>query len=287
MISLIRRALSLDKPRDKLVEDHILYKNVYLGKLNDKKVIIKKKHSGSNNKHEAEILRLMSQSPYAVKLIKETSDSNIIEYCSGGDLYDYLMQHRNMSLDEICQVGKFLCKAIIDMRNRNVLHLDIKTENICLKGGLDNLALIDFEKAELMDTIIEKDIIMSGGYISPEVASLYLDWITNHHNKRFSRYISSKKISCSYLKYADIWSIGVVFYVLAYGRLPFHFNVQDLRKSFTEVINLQYEIPDCRFPEMFNLLIRKILVRRGEDRPEPEEIILMLDSFTCSQENSV
>ncbi len=281
MISLVRRALFANKLQDKLIEDQVLYKNVYLGKLNNKKVIIKKKHSKSDTKHEAEILRLMEPSPYAVRLIKETSDFNVIEYCSGGDLYEYLIHHKNMPLSDICRVGVFLCEAIIDMRNRNVLHLDIKTENICLNDDLDHLALIDFEKAELLDSTIEKDIIMSGGYISPEVAVLYLDWITNHYNKRFSRYISSKKISCSYLKYADIWSIGVVFYVLAFGQLPFRFSMTDLKRSFTDVIELNYTIPEHkRLPDMFITLIRRILICSGEDRPEPEEIILMLRSFT-------
>jgi 5'-AMP-activated protein kinase, catalytic alpha subunit len=136
-----------------------------------------------------------------------------MEVCGGGDLLTYVRKRRKLKED----VAKFLFQQIITgvryINSKNVLHRDIKLDNILLTSQGD-VKICDFGVSK----IVEPGEIMTEqcgtpAYIAPEV----------FENKGYEGYAS------------DIWSAGVVLYAMLYGAVPFKAsNMSDLHKQVTK-----------------------------------------------------
>ena len=141
--------------------------------------------------------------PNIVKYFGEFEDDYyvhiLMEYLKGYDLYKVITLKKYNEYDEkdMCQIIYQLLKALAFIHNQNIVHRDIKPENILFANKKDysTLKLIDFGLA----TNPKKDIKTVGTpyYMSPEM----IDGIS--------------------LPQSDIWSIGVIVYLMLTGKLPF------------------------------------------------------------------
>uniref|UniRef100_A0A8C6S1X4 Protein kinase domain-containing protein n=1 Tax=Neogobius melanostomus TaxID=47308 RepID=A0A8C6S1X4_9GOBI len=139
------------------------------------------------------------------------------------------------------------------LHGQNIGHFDLKPENIMLseKASQPNIKLIDFGLAQRL----EQEYRSTSGtpqYIAPEV-------------------IKYEPLSTA----ADMWSIGVITYILLSGRSPFqgHTNEETLRN----VIALQYEFEEGSFKttsDMAKDFIQKLLVLSPGDRMTAAECLL-------------
>jgi len=123
----------------------------------------------------------------------------VLENCSGGDLFTRGPYSEKSSAKII---GKLL-SAILHMHNHNITHRDLKFENVMFESTADDaeIKLIDFGLAKKCDP--KKSTFMSAG-----VGTLYT--------------IAPEVFSGVYTSQVDMWSIGVMAYMLLASAKPFH-----------------------------------------------------------------
>nr|XP_057938807.1 serine/threonine-protein kinase SIK1 [Doryrhamphus excisus]XP_057938808.1 serine/threonine-protein kinase SIK1 [Doryrhamphus excisus] len=205
------------------------------------KIIDKTRLNSSNLEkiyREVQIMKLLNH-PHIIKLyqVMETKDMLYIvtEYAKNGEMFDYLTSNGRMS--EVEARNKFwqILTAVDYCHRHHIVHRDLKTENLLLDGNM-NIKLADFgfgnfyNAGEPLSTWCG-----SPPYAAPEV-------------------FEGKEYEGPQL---DIWSLGVVLYVLVCGSLPFDGpSLPALKQRVTEG---RFRIPFFMSQDCENL-IRKMLV---------------------------
>ena len=129
----------------------------------------------------------------------------ILDYVSGGDLYERIMERKTFSEEKAALFMKNLFQAIDYMHSSNVIHRDLKPENILMVNHESDadFKIADFGFAcELSEVKILR--IGSPGYMAPEILK--------------------KKV---YGEKADIFSAGVIMYVILSSKAPFNGKTRD------------------------------------------------------------
>lgn len=188
-------------------------------------------------KLEAKILSLFRH-PHVMRVYELIESSEglfiVMEYLSGGELYDYIIKKGSMTEDEARNIFQQLVFALDYTHKHKVVHRDIKPENILLDEH-NNIKIGDFGLASYFhDGIFLRTSCGSLNYAAPEVLTgdLY----------------SGPEI--------DIWSSGVVLFVLLTGNLPFDDN--NISMLLQKIKRGEFEIP----PSVSGVcqdLIRRIL----------------------------
>ncbi|CAB1347329.1 unnamed protein product [Coregonus sp. 'balchen'] len=177
---------------------------------------------------EVQIMKLLNH-PHIIKLyqVMETKDMLYIvtEYAKNGEMFDYLTSNGRMSEDEARKKFWQILMAVDYCHRHHIVHRDLKTENLLLDANM-NIKLA----GEPLSTWCG-----SPPYAAPEV-------------------FEGKEYEGPQL---DIWSLGVVLYVLVCGSLPFDGpSLPALRQRVTEG---RFRIPFFMSQDCENL-IRKMLV---------------------------
>jgi aurora kinase len=131
----------------------------------------------------------------------------VLEYAPGGSLYSRLKKQKKGRFDEhtAAQYVAQVADALRYMHAKNIIHRDVKPENILL--GLHNeIKLADFGYSVHSESGFRSTVCGTLDYLSPEVAVVML------------RPGKSKEF---YTKAIDQWSLGVLMYELLVGRAPF------------------------------------------------------------------
>nr|XP_046260199.1 serine/threonine-protein kinase SIK1 [Scatophagus argus] len=187
---------------------------------------------------EVQIMKLLNH-PHIIKLyqVMETKDMLYIvtEYAKNGEMFDHLTSNGRMSENEARKKFWQILTAVDYCHRHHIVHRDLKTENLLLDGNM-NIKLADFgfgnfyNAGEPLSTWCG-----SPPYAAPEV-------------------FEGKEYEGPQL---DIWSLGVVLYVLVCGSLPFDGpSLPALRQRVTEG---RFRIPFFMSQDCENL-IRKMLV---------------------------
>ena len=193
--------------------------------------------------------------PNIIKLIDSHIDIDkmsayiVVEYIEKGDLFNYRIKYNHAFTEQTCII---LIKKIIDVLqyclSSGICHKDIKLENILVRnnGNALDIVLIDFglsyicEDDEKIFNIFNATGSM--GYIAPELL-LY-----NKCNEK-----------------CDVWSIGVLLFIILYGEVPFNSN--------SDIINRQFIFPRTRYvSDEVKDCINKIFTVNPNDRPSLNEI---------------
>ncbi|KAJ3158829.1 Map microtubule affinity-regulating kinase [Geranomyces michiganensis] len=200
---------------------------------------------------EVRIMKLLHH-PNIVKLYEviETKYTVflVMEYASGGELYDYLVVHGKMKEKEARAKFRQILSAVSYCHKKRVIHRDLKAENLLLDANLD-IKIADFGFSNYFDPDSKLDTFCgSPPYAAPELF-------------QGRRYTGPE---------VDIWSLGVILYVLTTGCLPFDGkNLQEMRES---VCRGKYRIP-FYLSDYCEKLLRKFLVRDPYKRAGLEMLI--------------
>ena len=169
------------------------------------KVLNKKKLKKNIDKirEEVKILTKLDH-PNIVKYYETYDDEKylylVMEYCSGGELFEKIARKKNQVFGEgeAAEIMKKLLRAINHCNSVGVVHRDIKPENI-MYGRDGEVKLIDFGISRQVDNSLQRLSTIAGTpfYMAPEI------------------------LDGQYNSMCDIWSLGVLLYVLVSGYLPF------------------------------------------------------------------
>ncbi len=146
----------------------------------------------------------------------------ISEYCSGGELFDYIVSKRHLPEVEACRIFQQLINGLEYLHKQKICHRDLKPENLLyLKSGDENdnpIKLIDFGLSQTLNA--NKNLESKVGscyYVAPEILS------GNYNNK------------------CDIWSTGVILYILLTGEPPF--NGPNERAILQSIKSMKFSFP--------------------------------------------
>lgn len=188
---------------------------------------------------EVRIMKMLHH-PHIVKLYEVIETKNtvflVMEYAAGGELYDYLVVHGKMKEKEARAKFRQILSAVNYCHKKRVIHRDLKAENLLLDANLD-IKIADFGFSNYYDPESKLDTFCgSPPYAAPELF-------------QGRRYTGPE---------VDIWSLGVILYVLTTGCLPFDGkNLQEMRES---VCRGKYRIP-FYLSDSCEKLLRKFLIR--------------------------
>lgn len=170
----------------------------------------------------------------------------VTEFAAGGEIFDHLVEHGRMSENQAAKTFSQILAAVAYCHKNNIVHRDLKAENLLLDHE-GNIKLADFGFSNYYRQTGEPaQELLSTWCGSPPYAAPELF--------EGRRYDGPK---------ADIWSLGVILYVLVSGSLPFDGpTLQDLRSC---VVSCKYRIPfflseDCEH------LVRSLLVLEPDKR---------------------
>ncbi|KAI7849641.1 hypothetical protein BDC45DRAFT_539908 [Circinella umbellata] len=172
----------------------------------------------------------------------------VSEYCPNGELFDLLTESGRFTEQRAQTFFRQLVDAIRYCHERNIVHRDLKLENILIDAE-QNARICDFGFARHAD---DKQLLEtfcgSLAYSAPEVISQ-------------KRYTGPE---------TDIWSLGIILYTLLAGELPFDDDSEIIMRR--KIIALDYHIPSYFSPEAHNL-IDNILKLDPKERLTMDQIV--------------
>ena len=128
----------------------------------------------------------------------------INELCTGGELFDKIVDVKHFSESVACNIMRQLLSAVAYCHEKGVIHRDLKPENILIESSEEkdkdffHIKIIDFGTCEILKKKKLTEQIGTSFYIAPEV-------LKNGYNEK-----------------CDLWSCGVILYILLCGSPPFY-----------------------------------------------------------------
>lgn len=187
---------------------------------------------------EISYLRLLRH-PHIIKLydvIKSKDEIIMVIEFAGKELFDYIVQRGRMPEDEARRFFQQIIAAVEYCHRHKIVHRDLKPENLLLDDQL-NVKIADFGLSNIMtDGNFLKTSCGSPNYAAPEVIS--------------GKLYAGPEV--------DVWSSGVILYVMLCGRLPF--DDQFIPALFKKISNGVYTLPNYLSPGAKNLLTRMLVV---------------------------
>ena len=195
--------------------------------------------------------------PNIVKLYETYEDLQYIylpmEICEGGELFDKIIELGRFSEGQACNLFLQMISAIAYLHSKDLVHRDLKPENFLFsQKSIDSpLKLIDFGLAKS---------ISSHRKMTTKTGTCY--------------YVSPEILAGPYNEKCDIWSLGVILFMMLSGYPPFD---GDNDKEILEAVKttpLAFTEPvwDTISPEARDLITR-LLDREPETRPSANEVL--------------
>ncbi|KAJ8384772.1 hypothetical protein AAFF_G00198580 [Aldrovandia affinis] len=200
---------------------------------------------------EVRIMKILNH-PNIVKLFEviETEKTLylVMEYASGGEVFDYLVAHGRMKEKEARAKFRQIVSAVQYCHQKRIVHRDLKAENLLLDADM-NIKIADFGFSNEFTFGSKLDTFCgSPPYAAPEL-------------------FQGKKYDGPEV---DVWSLGVILYTLVSGSLPF--DGQNLKELRERVLRGKYRIPFYMSTDCENLL-KKLLVLNPVKRGSLEQIM--------------
>ena len=183
--------------------------------------------------------------------IFESVDSfySVMEYCEGGELFNYIVKNRRLCEEEAAYFFFQLINGLEYIHSLGIVHRDLKPENLLLTDE-NILKIIDFGLSNYFKENQTELLVTPCGspcYASPEMVA----------GKKYNGF----KI--------DVWSCGIILYAMLCGYLPFEDNDNEI--LFKKILECKLIFPNYIKNESKDL-IKKILVTDPEKRITIEQI---------------
>ena len=260
--------------------------------------VYKVKHKQTGVYRAMKIIPIKSQSKTYIKsigkeitILKELDHPNILkvyecftnkksifiinELCTGGELFDKIIEVKNLTEKVAAIIMRQLLSAVAFCHSHGIIHRDLKPENILIETQQEknneyfHIKVIDFGTCEMLQrNKMLKEQIGTSFYIAPEV-------LTNSYNEK-----------------CDLWSCGVILYILLCGSPPFYGTCEE--EIFNKIISCDYSFTQSVWKNISQdakNLIKELLELDPHKRLNANEALAhswftLVDSNQCIQ-NSV
>ncbi|XP_063766411.1 LOW QUALITY PROTEIN: serine/threonine-protein kinase Nek4 [Eleginops maclovinus] len=236
--------------------------NLVKNKTDRKQYVIKKLNLTTSSKRERRSAEQEAQ------LLSELRHPNIVTYreswegddcllyiamgfCEGGDLYHRLKQQKGELLPERQVVEWFvqIAMALQYLHERNILHRDLKTQNIFLtKTNIIKVGDLGIARVLENQNDMASTLIGTPYYMSPELFS----------NKPYNHK-------------SDVWALGCCVYEMS--TLKHAFNAKDMNSLVYRIVEGKLPQMPSRYDPQLGDLIKSMLCKRPEDRPDVKLIL--------------
>ena len=220
-------------------------------------------HSGESEERRAELIR---RHLLETQILSSISHDNIVkaldhsekperlimvmEYIEGGDLLNRITELVKVKEEHARELALSLASAIDYIHRLNIVHRDIKAENILLRSANDlfDVVLTDFGLAAYCQGNNLQQRVGTMRYCAPEVLQGF-----------------------KYGKAVDIWAFGVTLYLLLVGSYPFY--NEDENTLMEDIILGNFSLNSTSISEGSKSLIRGLIEPRHESRFTIEEVV--------------
>ena len=188
--------------------------------------------------------------PNIIKLFETFDEGNeyliVTELVAGGELFDRIVSKSHYTEKEARDLVRLFLQTMAYMHGKGVVHRDLKPENLLLVSDDDdaNVKIADFGFAKKVSDLTVNEVACgTPGYVAPEIL-------------RGDRYGTE----------VDIWSMGVICYVLLAGYPPFY--DEDQKKLFKKIKNGVYYFHEDHWantsPEAIDMIKKMLCVSQSE-----------------------
>uniref|UniRef100_A0A5B7A1Y0 non-specific serine/threonine protein kinase n=1 Tax=Davidia involucrata TaxID=16924 RepID=A0A5B7A1Y0_DAVIN len=215
------------------------------------------KNDKEDIKREIQIMQHLSGQPNIVEFKGAYEDKQsvhlVMELCAGGELFDRIIAKGHYSE----RAAASICRAIVNVVHvchfMGVMHRDLKPENFLLSDKKENALLkaTDFGLSVFIEEgKVYRDIVGSAYYVAPEVL-----------RRRYGKEI-------------DIWSAGVMLYILLSGVPPFWAETE--KGIFDAILKGEIDFESAPWPSISSSakdLVRKMLTQDPKKRITPAQVL--------------
>jgi serine/threonine protein kinase/signal transduction histidine kinase/CheY-like chemotaxis protein/tetratricopeptide (TPR) repeat protein len=257
--------------KDKIAESDI--SEIWLAEeVNTQQVVVVKKILEEKRSKNIENLLLFNKEASILKQLRhayiveiydfgESDGSNyiVMEYVEGQDLGAFLKERGHLDVVTFLKIAIPLSETLAFIHNKNVIHGDIKPGNIIITGKNQqkiSIKLLDFGVALLKDlgSVYQSHLSGTFAYMSPEQSGILKRPIDLH---------------------SDLYSLGVLFYQMLSGELPYQHN--DIYSLIhMHIASEPYPLSkyNIEVPEILESVIEKLLRKEIADRYSSTEILV-------------
>ncbi|MFT7805181.1 death-associated protein kinase 2-like [Arapaima gigas] len=210
---------------------------------------------------EKEVEILQSLQHCNIMALKDVFESRsevvlIVELIRGGELFDFIAAKETLSESDAIEFIEQILHGVEYMHSKHIAHFDLKPENVMLSDKLvphPHIKIIDFGLAQRLTPGEEyRSLCGTPQYIGPEV-------------------INYEPLN----EATDMWSIGVITYILLSGISPFQGDTDE--ETLRNIVAMNYEFDDFHFKQTSSMakdFIQKLLVKDQIERMTAKECLL-------------
>ncbi|KAH9600920.1 Protein kinase domain [Trypanosoma melophagium] len=218
---------------------------------------------------EIRVMEKIGYHPYVVRLIDHFESEKqiylILDLLNGGMLFNHIVRLSHYSEKSASDLVRNLLSALAHIHSRGIIHRDLKPENLLLRhnddsstNGISYLSDVCLADFGLAGTIPSRLCCGSPSYIAPEVINV-------------GYYLTQRE---PYDEKCDIWSLGVITYILLSGRMPF--GAGNYKDTFRRIVSNKWSFSD----EIWNSIspvakafITACLTQDPKQRPSAKELL--------------
>lgn len=207
-------------------------------------------------KREIRIMKKVDH-PNILKLyevfVEEESFYLVMELVPGKELFERIIDRGQYSERHASNITRQIVSAVEYLHSNGIAHRDLKPENLLSSGDDDNevIKIIDFGLSKKFGDEQLVTSVGSPGYVAPEVLTAE-----------------------SYDKSVDMWSVGVILYILLCGFPPFFADTST--ELFKKIIDVKYDFEDPAWDDVSEApknIIRNLLVKNPADRLTAKQLM--------------
>ena len=178
----------------------------------------------------------------------------VMEYCSGGEILDKIIEEKRLNEAESCSIIYRIASVLAHCHSMGIVHRDLKPENVLYdnKSNFKDIKVIDFGLGRQdKEAMLLHSVVGSPYYVAPEV------------------------LDGTYTNACDIWSLGVMTYLFLSGFPPFH---ASNKKELYEKIKTEEPLFTRSVWKKISgdaiTLIKQMLVKDYSKRPTAKQVMM-------------